>query len=230
MRRRSDRARPLILGPDRDGKSCVIAGDRVCFFGSGPIPQTPGALRLGAQDARIVPGTAAVVAWAADDPVMRAQDLLLAGVTSVVATVSLADHIVPVAADLCRAGLRVVVTASGSQDLVAPFLANNRNLVRFVGALGGAGNGGGGFSADLVGLPFLDLSAAPVDVVARSFGRRLRTLEPGSAGDVVVAGDSGPLHVVVAGRVRVRDGVMVGSMTPRAPRRRGTEVDPSSPG
>lgn len=197
---RSRKPRPLVIGPDQGGRSLVIAGDRVCWYGTGAAPQTPGALRLDAKSATIRAGSTSelVDGDAAAPP---------EGATSVILTAS------PTAMDagvrrLRDRGLRVLaavrlIDEPGANRFRALHASNRDSLVRV--ALAATDWEGAAALADDLGVPIEWPRESATWALERHFGRR-SDLSPGAMGDALVVAGSTVRHVVVGGLLLVRDG------------------------
>ena len=187
--------RPLVAGPDLEGRTLVVAGDRTCWFGEGEPPQAPGAIRLDAAAATIAAGRAAWgVPREVDDTVTT---LIMAGPPGLLGSLGGVAR---------SAGLRVilaaeVVTREDEEGAKSLFLGNRDPLVR-VAVLGA----GAGRLRDALGLAVVDRGDDPHSLTARCFGRAAG-LSAGSLGDAVVVDERGQVrHACVGGRLRIHGG------------------------
>ena len=199
---RSKKPKPLLIGPDLNGRSLVIAGDRVCWFGVGDPPRTPGALRLDACGTVI---NGAVLLRCDGE---RAFEAALAAVATAVVLVGGPDAVEAWSRRMRARGVRVfaaihVADACDAERARALHAANRDPLVR-VGLAPSRWEGAASLAADL-GVP-LDWDDQPSSgVLERHFGRRA-DLSPGAMGDAVVSAGAAVRHVVVGGRLVMRDG------------------------
>ena len=197
---RSKTLKPLLIGPDMSGRSLVVAGDRVCWFGVGEPPQTPGALVLDAAGAVIQGGVSLELDSASKVDLAKA-----------VTTVILVDGPDTVASETRRMrarGVRVFAAVRVADPFDAHrtrvFHASNRDPLVRVGLAPSAWEGAAALAEDL-GVPLHWHEHACSEVVERHFGRRA-DLSPGAMGDAVVVVGDKVLHVVVGGRLVMRDG------------------------
>jgi hypothetical protein len=197
---RAKHPRPLLIGPDVDGRWLVVAGDRVCWFGMGEPPQTPGALRLDAGGGAIQGGAALELETGGKlDPASAVTSVILVGGPD-----ALEAEIHPMRARGVRVVAAVrVVDALEAQRTRALHASNRDPLVR-VGLAPSTWEGVALLAED-IGVPVHSHAHACSEIVARHFGRRA-DLSPGAMGDAVVTDGAAVRHVVVGGRLVIRDG------------------------